>query len=543
MAEAFAWKVTQHSAREGVIALVLPAMTLFKDESRRLRSNLFRRMRVWCVADFANLAYVLFGGRAQAPAAVLFYGLKPLERSDLREDRILTYSPLVANQQANRSTKSGKRKPIWSIAINASEIKEVSVEDAASGEALPWKLAIWGSCLDHRLLRKVDRACSATLEDFAKENHLAIHKGIELRHKSSTDKKRHVPDLAGRNTVDSALFRSRGKVFAIPADALTPITVDRAYIRARGGMEGLKVSYPPHILVDASRRFAIYSDDFVAIPGRHIGISGEKSQIPLLKALSLYLSSDFVTYHQFLTSPQWGVSFSEATLEALRSLPIPTKAFSDENLGHWVKLHEELVRASAASLNPRDSSSSPPTRNGPCRLIAELNNEVYQVLGLQELEKALVNDLVHVRMQLVKGKVSEDVVKPPSKEAIEAYLAHLASALDSFLEIEKRLRHEVKAVYDGSSAMISIRLKRDTNEQIQPSASKCSESTARQLNEIRQLLRRQHSQWVYFDRGLRVYKGSRTYLFKPMQRMLWSTGQALVDATEMIAETIANKGK
>src|ERR1035441_6896397 len=41
-----------------------------------------------------------------------------------------------------------------------------------------------------------------------------------------------------------------------------------------------------------------------------------------LKALSLFLSSDFMFYHQFLTSSQFGVKRDVATLSALRRMPI-----------------------------------------------------------------------------------------------------------------------------------------------------------------------------------------------------------------------------
>ena len=45
---------------------------------------------------------------------------------------------------------------------------------------------------------------------------------------------------------------------------------------------------------------------------------------------ALYLNSDFVHYHQFLMSPEWGVSTSSSTLDALKQLPIP---FSPDDEG------------------------------------------------------------------------------------------------------------------------------------------------------------------------------------------------------------------
>ena len=46
-----------------------------------------------------------------------------------------------------------------------------------------------------------------------------------------------------------------------------------------------------------------------------------------LKALSLYLSSDFAFYHQFLTSTQFGVKRDRATLNALRAFPVAIEPY------------------------------------------------------------------------------------------------------------------------------------------------------------------------------------------------------------------------
>ena len=46
----------------------------------------------------------------------------------------------------------------------------------------------------------------------------------------------------------------------------------------------LLVSRPPHIIVDATRRFAVFTEEFLAVPARQIGIAGPNDSAPLLKA-------------------------------------------------------------------------------------------------------------------------------------------------------------------------------------------------------------------------------------------------------------------
>ena len=54
-----------------------------------------------------------------------------------------------------------------------------------------------------------------------------------------------------------------------------------------------------------------------------------------------------------------------------------------------------------------------------------------------------------------------------------------------------------------------------------------------------QQVRERRSQWLYFERNLRIYDGPRVLLLKPLQRIHWLRSQALLDADTIIAETLA----
>jgi len=539
VAEAFAWKAAEHVTQKGAIAFVMPAMTLFKDESKRMRSAFFRTMRVWSIANLANFAYVLFGGRSHAPAAVLFYGIRS-EDGAPADESILVYSPLVVNQQATRSSQQGKRKQVWSLVVNASELREIPTADVLEGEALPWKLAMWGSILDSRILRKALRNSYMPLGDFAGNQNLRMQKGVELRSESSRESKAYCHDLVGKKTVDFNRLRKRTTLFVIPDDALVTIPDAGAYIRTRGGMGGLEVNKPPHVIVDASRRFAVYSEQPIVVPGRQVGISGSWQQASLLKAVAAYLNSDFVKYHQFLVSPQWGIAFSEASLDTLRLLPLPKTAFSPEGIARLARMYDELVEACASEEDAFHEARHGQT--GPFEAtLKELNKYIYNSLGFTETERFLVEDLVHVRMSLIKGKVSKSALLPPDEGEMKSYLSYLASLLDAFVEDNEGPRHEIIASYDESSAMISIRLAEAEPDVTRVISLHGGGQAARQLAQIRQRLRAQHSQWVYFERSLRVYHKSGMLILKPMQKLAWTRGKAIVDAVEVIADMISSK--
>src|ERR1035437_8322937 len=157
VAQAFAWRCREVLAGDGVCALLIPAMTLFEDPSAEFRRRFFHEHRLHAVANFSNLAEVLFAGRSRVPASAIFFGLR--KKNEQPDDLEMTtvFSPLVANQEPTRPLSSGARKETWSITVNGDEVREIPLCDIASGRGLPWKLATWGSTLDASLLARMRR--------------------------------------------------------------------------------------------------------------------------------------------------------------------------------------------------------------------------------------------------------------------------------------------------------------------------------------------------------------------------------------------------
>jgi hypothetical protein len=65
---------------------------------------------------------------------------------------------------------------------------------------------------------------------------------------------------------------------------------------------------------------------------------------------------------------------------------------------------------------------------------------------------------------------------------------------------------------------------------------------ARTLASTRERLREEHAQWVYFDRGLRLHGGEKTYLFKPIHRMHWTRTRAMLDAADIVIGGMRGEG-
>jgi len=537
IAEAFLWKAGDHLGETGVAGLLVPAMTWFKKESVAFRKEFFAQREVWCLANFANLAYVLFAGRSESPASAVFFKRTPPGDDNV----ILTFAPFVAEQVANRPQKPRKEVPTWNIVVNGAEMREVPNPWAAEGAGLAWKLAMWGSTRDARLLQRLGDRCDS-FEKLAADNDLSACEGLQLRKDLSIRQEplEHHPDLIGKLRLDPKSLRATGLMFAFPDSALKTITAKGCYVRKGRGDLPKRVSVPPHIIVDASRRFAVFSNDFIAVPPRQVGIAGSPSKERLLRFLSLFFSSDFCRYHQFFVSPLWGVYFGLADLSALKELPVPIAQLSAKDLADWSNLQRELAALSVKQFTDTLSLQSN-SDDRLAALISELNARVFKLLALRTHERWLIDDFVHLNLQLNKGKVSRETMRVPTPDELRLYLTTLRDCLDSFLSSSQGFRHRIEAVTGGESALFSVSLKR-TSAPVPPSVFAADQSEARTLLKIRDRLRRKHSQWVYFDRSLKIYDRGVLYQFKPMQRIHWSRRQAILDADEIIAKTLTETG-
>jgi hypothetical protein len=538
IAEAFVWRSLPLLKQDAVAGLVLPAMSLFKSKSDGFRKKLFSEVRAWSVTNFANLRFFLFSGRSIHPAMTLFFSPGNGQEADAENnDRILTFAPFVVSQRANRSAGKGTKKGTWSIVVNGSELGEISRTEAATGNIEPWKLAMWGTFRDRKLLQRVKKRFPP-LTDFINSHELeGPHEGFQLRDPDKSkeqdpDKPKEqlesMPELEGELKIDFNELKKRKRIFTFPDEAFSKIPASDANVRKGRGKLPMLVSRPPHIIVDAARRFAIYSDQFLAVPPVQIGIAGSEHTKDILKALSVYLSSDFVKYQQFFTASEWGIRSPRPLLKILKGLPVPLDDLSKKEIREWADLRDTLAH--------EGTGGKTVSKN----LFGEMNERVIQLLGLGEQDRILIEDFVHWNMKLIDGQVPHDVTEAPDDKLILGYLYTLKAELNLFIGENAGVLHTVDALHDKKiSAIIAIAL--TTGEDRAPSIIHADDEAKSSLAETRKKLIKEHSQWLYFARDLRVYSDNTIYMLKPMEQIQWTKRQAILDAGEVIGETIGQQ--
>jgi len=148
---------------------------------------------------------------------------------------------------------------------------------------------------------------------------------------------------------------------------------------------------------------------------------------------------------------------------------------------------------------------------------------------------------VHVRSHLIDGQVASEAAGVPTKKELQAYAKALQQELDDYIGDTASLRHALDIIHDDQSAMLCLTLARNTKARQKVSVMRADASEAETLKKARKSIRQQKSQWVYFDRNLRIYKGNRTYVLKPMQRFHWTRTQARIDAMDIVTESMARR--
>ena len=157
------------------------------------------------------------------------------------------------------------------------------------------------------------------------------------------------------------------------------------------------------------------------------------------------------------------------------------------------------------------------------------------------MHPALIDDFVRVRCALNDGRLGTEAVHAPTKPEMRKYATSLQKELDDFIEGELPGGHDVQIVYDSDSGMICVTLVQNAKTRGLISVLKANTPEAKTLDKYRKQIRQQKSQWVYFNRNLRIYNDNQICIFKPMQQLHWTATQARIDAMDILSESISRR--
>jgi hypothetical protein len=362
--------------------------------------------------------------------------------------------------------------------------------------------------------------------------------------------------------------------FSVPSYVLSDIPDEMCSIR-KGRDRGLSLTRAPHIVVSPSwGSFVTFSDADFLIPPRVIGIAAPEEDANILRALALYLNSSLVSYYLFFHVPEWGV-FKNAryiTLGVFKKVPVPD--FSSEQVRELASLHLRLVAdeqqsiskafAKVRSLQMRflNSHQTEPSDDIPVldllsKMSAEqkaqiekeidafhenaqrmIDEKIFDLFDIPEDIRTLVTDFVQVRLLLDRPAAFAQVTREPDEQELLDYARELKEELDGFVGdgthhgISITYSHDlIECIIDVGSTGMPVIL---DSSRVRPGDI----TSSRILSELSTSLREQVSQWIYVQRGLRLFDGPRIHLYKPPRLIDWTRTQAMNDAGDIIGEVL-----
>jgi methylase of polypeptide subunit release factors len=523
--EAFSWRVVDLLTPNGYVGLLIHAKSLFNHESEKYRKLFFTQHEVSRITNFSNLAYVLFGGRGEAPAATIIYR-KALP--DVNKPEIVHYAPFVVNQLSNRPWKRDKKNPTWTITINSNEIQIVDPEEAESGELTPWKLAFWGSYRDSKTIKRIKRLFKGNLFELTRERGWKFSLGLQLKDISVLGEARSnevepAPYLQSEKYFDVNIMNQHKCRFSIPEAVLTTIPSKKSFIRRRGGKAGLDIIGSPHIILNPN--YFVYGDEDFVIPDPHLGISANESDEDYLRALAVFLSSSIIQYYLFFQSPSWGVDRSRIYFKDVKNIPVCD--FSLEQIRGLSNLQKDLARAEAFREESTDSLQN------------RLDEEIQWIFNIPENLTILASDFSKIRLKLNKGKAVVSATAQPQEHDLLKYGSCLRNELDAFTE-GIGLRHKVGLTYSKQLIVCLVEfVHSDASTSLDVTVEKAQGDLSLFLNYIQEKAKQRFSQWVYVQRSLRIFEDSKVYICKSPRLIDWTRTQALNDSDDMIAEILS----
>lgn len=538
VAEAFSWRVVDCLNDNGVVGLLLPATSLVNIESRDYRQHFFAQHTVFSITNFANLRENLFGKGDSLPPASIIYRKTS---SDQVAPPIIHYAPLYINQV------TGNKSICWSLVISENDIQLIDPDEQDLADTTTWKLALWGTPYDRQVLKRLRRLFPMTLEQFCASR--GWGQGQPCQGAEFTgDSHKPLARIGGKKAFRTALFNkpSVHPRFSIYPEILEPCPQDRYF---RRGQAAFELTTPaPHIILSSSwGNFIIYSEEDFIIPPRQMGIAAPVGEEDFLRSLTLYLQSSLALYYVFFQTPQWGIFGHSKRVVVQKVRTIPTPNIQPQQARVLAALYDELQQQEHAWLLANSTAVTKQARQERQKQFQHMQNQfqqhidatIFEVFAVPSDIQTIVKEFVQYRLLLDEGaKAFDQLASLPTPEHLMAYAQELRDSLDEFVMGEAHHHVSITWTNELIECVVEITEQQAPIPVTNSNVIEGDITIASLLQEIRESIGQQFSQWSYIQRGLRLFDGPKIYLYKMARLIDWTRTQAMVDASDSIEQLV-----
>lgn len=168
----------------------------------------------------------------------------------------------------------------------------------------------------------------------------------------------------------------------------------------------------------------------------------------------------------------------------------------------------------------------------------KIDNTIYEILKIPRDMRLVIDDFFNYRLPLDTHSQTHLALKNPTAEELENYARELRDKLDGFLSGESFVRVTIIYSDDLIESIIEVTDKGGPFPTDASSVKPGTQTRATLLTDLAGNLRKQVSQWVYIQRGLRLFDDPWIHIYKTPRIIDWTRTQARIDAADIIGELI-----
>ena len=168
-----------------------------------------------------------------------------------------------------------------------------------------------------------------------------------------------------------------------------------------------------------------------------------------------------------------------------------------------------------------------------------IDEKIFDLFNIPDDIRLLVTEFVQVRVLLDKPSAFEQVIREPDEQELLDYARELKDELDGF--VGNGTHHAISITFSPEIIECIIEVV-DTDMPVTLDSSRVRAgdvTSSRILSDLSKSLREQVGQWIYVQRGLRLFDGPRIHLYKPPRLIDWTRTQAMNDVGDILGEVLA----
>ncbi len=519
----------------GSIALIFNTKILTNTESpfQNFRQWLFNETYVEKIYNFSIFRKTpkTFGGQlfssAVGPVSIVFYNK---QIPDKKSATIEYWAP----------KSYVKNNLIEGVVIDATDIKFLPREECHDPETKIWKIAMWGTLEDFKLIKRLEEL--SKLSEVLDQKEIKKGVGFQFLYRSTEQPiiNNELPKLPYITPDSVERFYSSKESFIKLHQGLSndlkkvyreyyniPVSNDIKSINAfRRLGKYIEVYKAPHLLIKSGlskkKLCASYLDDDCTFNDKVLGLSG--GSVNFLKALSAIINSKIATYYLFLISASIGIEREEIKPNEILKLPLAfdTKVF--ENLANEIEKIKKGV------------SQNFPLKFESAGIEDEINEMVFKLFKFTPTEKILIDDFINISLSLLFEGHNSSALKNATINENKSYSSLICKEMNEYLLSEKLI---VNASFFEIKKGIPLNIvKLSFDKKAKETSSFGSSVYDEYLTIINDYTLSVLAKNIYIQKQVKYYDGNNIFIIKPNQKRFWSRSMAINDAKELISEIL-----